>query len=131
VRQSDIAKILQSDGAVPDGQIFDGSTTSTPAVQLSRLKKKFEREGENTIARLQCYRLDQCELPAGLERSPVLFRFATVLNGSTALSKDRLAEQVWPSGASDNDVWNAVDRLRDDWDLNVVSTGYRQIRVKT
>ena len=131
--QSDIEKILRSDTAVPDEKIFGSSTCSTPHVQLSRFKKKLERESKNTVARLQCYRLPLCKLPAGLERSPVLFRLATVLNGSTALSKDQLGEQVWSDadGWSDNDVWNGIDRLRDDWSLNIESTGYHQITVKT
>jgi hypothetical protein len=129
-RQSDIEKTLRSGEAVPDGEIFGDSTRSTPHVQLNRIKKKFETEGDNTVVRLQCYRLDQCRLPAGLKRSPVLYRFATTLKNSTALSKDQLAERVWPYGAGDTDVWNAVDRLRDDWSLNVVSTGYRQMVIK-
>jgi biotin operon repressor len=128
MRQRDIDGILRSGEAVPGGQVFAGSTTSTRAVQLSRVKKRIEREG-NTVRRVQCYRLPQCELPAGLERSPVLFQLASALAGSTALSVDQLAERVWSHGASDNDVWNAVDRLR-DWGLNVVSTGYYRMMIK-
>jgi biotin operon repressor len=130
VRQSDIWKILLSGEPVPDGEIFEGSTCSAPAVKLSRLKKKLEREGEHTIKRIQCYRLPQCELAAGLEHSPVLIQCATVLNGSTALSKDQLAAQVWNYAASENDIWDAIYRLRDDWGLPVVSTGYRQMTVQ-
>jgi hypothetical protein len=130
VRQSDIEKVLESGEPVPDEQIFGSSTRSTPHVQLARAKKKFEREGNNTVVRLQCYRLPQCELPEGLEDSPVLYQFATVLNDSTALSKNQLAERVWPY-AGDTDVWNAVYRLCNGWDLGVISTGYHQKTVKT
>jgi hypothetical protein len=131
MRQSDMKRILQSDTAVPDEKIFGASTTSTPHVQLSRLKKEFEREG-NTIVRLQCYRQPLCELPEELKRAPVLFGFATVLNGSTAQSIDQLAARVWGSnGASNDDVTTAVDRLRDVYGLNIVSTGYHAVRVET
>lgn len=133
MRQSEMLGILRSDGAVPDEQLFGASTCSTPHVQLTRLKKKLEREGNNTVVRLQCYRLPPCKLPEGLNRCPVLFQFATALNGSTALSIDQIGERVWsgPNGCSDYDVTNAVDRCRDDWDLNIISTGYHQITVRT
>jgi biotin operon repressor len=131
MRQSDMERLLRSGGAVPDGQIFGASTRSTAHVQLGRVKRKIERESGNTIERLQCYRLEQCTLPTGLEHSPVLSRLATTLLGSTALSKEQLMEQVWPYGGSDTDLWNGIHRLRDDWGLNVVSTGYHQVGIKT
>jgi hypothetical protein len=135
MRQAEIERILDAGEPVPDGEIFGSSTKSTRGVQLSRVKAKYEREGPYTVSRLQCYRLPRRELPAGLERCPVLFSLASALNGSTALSKDQLASpgRIWGNdGASDSAVWNGVDRLRDPpWSLNVVSTGYRQKGIKT
>jgi hypothetical protein len=133
MRQQDMERLLRSDdGAVPDHLLFEGSTTSTPAVKLSRLKKKFEREGNHTIVGVQCYRLDRRELPESLKGAPVLYAAATTLNESTALSKDQLATKVWGArGGSENDVWNVVHCLRDDWDLPILSTGYHQMVVKT
>jgi hypothetical protein len=133
VGKGDIERILKSGGAVPDEQIFGDSTRNTAHAQLSRVKKKIETEGSYTVKRLQCYRLDRCELPAGLERFPVLYEFAAALNGSTALSKDQIAGQVWQCGdygGGDTDVWNVVYRLRSDWRLNVISTGYHQLEVR-
>jgi hypothetical protein len=125
-----IEHLLRSDDAVPDGEIFEGSTTSTPAVKLNRLRKKFAREGNNTIKHIQCYRLDWGPLPEGLKDKPVLYRFATTLIGSTAQSIDQLSENVWGAPAVSN-VTNAVSQLRHEpWNLNIVSTGYHGIRTE-
>ena len=130
MRQSDIEKILRSDTAVPDEKIFGSSTRSTAHVQLSRFKKKLEKDG-NTVVHLQCYRLPQCELPEGLKSAaPILFGLATKLNGSTALSIDQLAKEIWCHRGSENDVTNAIYRLRHDWGVYPKSTGYHAITVK-
>jgi hypothetical protein len=133
VCQSDMEKILRSDGTVPDERLFGDSTRSTPHVQFGRVKKKFEREG-NTVVRLQCYRLPPCELPTGLRGSPVLWRLAAELNGSTARSIEQLGDRVWgssPNGWLDNNVENGIHQLRHDGGLNVVSTGYHQLMINT
>jgi hypothetical protein len=123
-----IERLLRNDDAVPDEQIFEGNTTSTPAVKLTRLRKKLAREGNDTIPHIQGYRLDECELPAGLERAPKLFQLATTLNGSTAQSIDQLSEKVWGRLAANN-VTNGISQLRHEpWSLNIVSTGYHGIR---
>jgi hypothetical protein len=133
MRQSDIERILDPGEPVPDGEIFGNSTKSTPRVKLGRVKAKYERGGPYTVDRLQCYAL-RCELPAELERRcPVLFKFASALNSSTSLSVDQLASstKIWPDAVGDSSVWNAVSRLEDPpWNLNIVSTGYRQKRLK-
>jgi hypothetical protein len=122
-RQSDFTAILLSEGTVPGGWLFGDSTKST--VQLTRAKKKFERETGNTFEGVQCYRLPKCELPAGLECAPKLYELAVALNGSTAQSKDRLIERAWPYGGSDTSFWNGISRLRDHpWNLPIESTLY-------
>jgi hypothetical protein len=134
VGQGDIEKILRAGGAVPDEQIFGDSTRNTARAQLSRVKKKIEMEGDYTVTRLQCYRLEPCKLPAGLKKSfPVLYEFANTLNGSTALSMDQIARRVWQCGdrgGGDGDVWDGVCRLRRDWELDIISTGFHQLVVK-
>jgi hypothetical protein len=127
-----IERLLRSDDTVPDGQIFEGSTTSTPAVKLTRLRKKFAGEGGNsTIKHVQCYRLDSVPVPEGLEKFSVLYRLFTTLNGSTAQSIDQLSEKVWGRPAESN-VTNGISQLRHDWSLkdNIVSTGYHGIRTE-
>jgi hypothetical protein len=133
MRQEDMKRLLWPGLPIPEGQLFEGSTKSTPAVKLNRLKKELERKTDYTLVRRQCYWLPQCELPEGLKNSsPVLYAFATAINGSTAQSIDQLSARVWGAhGATENNVQNDVYRLRHDYGLNVVSTGYRQMIVNT
>jgi hypothetical protein len=132
-RQSDFTTIFRSDGPVPGVRLFGDSTKSTPHVQFSRAKKKFESEGDQTYGRVPCYRLDPVPVPEGLEKSPVLYRLFTTLNGSTAQSVDQLLEKVWNYGGSNNDVHNGVSRLRHDWGLSahLHSTGYYETKINS
>jgi hypothetical protein len=133
MRQSGFTTILRSDSAVPGSQLFGDSTKSTPHVQLSREKKKIERESENTYGRVQCYRLDPVPVPEGLEKCPALYPLFTALNGSTAQSRDQLLEKAWGSGGTINDVTNGIYRLRHNWGLSahLHSTGYYEEKINS
>jgi hypothetical protein len=122
-----IEHLLRSEDAVPEHEIFEGSTTSASAVKLHRLRKKFASEGL-TIKYIQAYRLAWCPLPEGLKDYPVKYRFVTTLMGSSAFSIDRLSEEVWEHPAESN-VTNMVSQLtHEPWNFPIVSTGYYGIR---
>ena len=133
MRQEDMKRLLWPGLPIPEGQLFEGSTKSTPAVKLNRLKKELERKTDYTLVRRQCYWLPQCELPEGLKNSsPVLYAFATAINGSTAQSIDQLLEKVWNYDGSNSDVTSGIYRLRHNFGLSahLHSTGYYGIKVR-
>jgi hypothetical protein len=130
MRTLEIERLLRDDydRTVPDSQISEGSTKSTPAVKLAKLRKKLRENGER-LPHIQGYWLDQCSLPEGLKGSPKLYQSATVLMGSTALSADQLGEKVWGRPAKSN-VENAVSRLIHDWDVPIVKISFHGIRTE-
>jgi hypothetical protein len=74
MKQRKIADLLRDDydHTVPDSQISEGSTKSTTAVKLHRLRKELRENGER-LPHIQGYWLDERPLPEGLKDSPKLY----------------------------------------------------------